>query len=535
MATEQLAAAWRLLGSGSWLEAETQARAAVALQPDDPHVRLLLGLAIAAMGEAERAAPVLRQVALQRPDTPHPCQDLAALSPALPRSLIRRQFRACLRLSPDHAPLRLAFAELLLEHDCPAEAEAVLAEASDGARKHHLIGLAQAEQGHFQSAIAGFSRALEHDPAAASWSNLGMMLKIEGRFNQAIAAHDQAVSLVPDNPQYRVNRAVALLQAGRWTAAWQDYEWRLRLAGGASVAPDKLLPSLSELGDLTGLTIIALHEEGFGDTLQFLRYLPLLADRGARVVVHVPPPLARLMSTVPGVAEVVTDASRLPAHDFVCPFFSLPRAFGTTVHSIPPVPRLAPDPALAAAWLPRLPQGGMLVGLVWAGQSRPWLPGFGTLDRRRSAGLAAFEPLAAVPGARFISLQMGPASRQTPPPGMTLFDPMPQVADFAETAAIVAALDVVVSVDTSVVHLAGLLGKRVFLLDRYDGCWRWLSGRSDSPWYPNLTIFRQEQPNDWSAPIARMAASLGAMALFHGASHAGTTERDRLRLTSQKA
>jgi hypothetical protein len=156
------------------------------------------------------------------------------------------------------------------------------------------------------------------------------------------------------------------------------------------------------------------------------------------------------------------------------------------------------------------------VGLVWAGQARPTLPGFAALDRRRSAGLAAFAPLADVPGLSLVSLQAGPAARQPRPPGLELLDPMPDVMDFADTAAIIAGLDVVVSVDTSVVHLAGLVGKPVLLLDRYDGCWRWLSGRLDSPWYPHLTIFRQEQPEDWSGPMTQVTASLRAMTLFRG-------------------
>ncbi len=528
-AMERLAAALRELASGAWLEAETQARAALDQEPGNPEGHLLLGLAIAAMGEANRAAPVLNHVARLRPNVPHPCMDLVNLEQPPPPSLIRRQFQACLLLSPGDARLRLAFGEFLLDHDGAEEAELVLLAAlpldgeaagtTTGAATHHLLGLAQAEQGHFQAAIGSFSQAVALDlKAAASWSNLGMILKIEGNFEAAIEAHDQAVALHPDEPRFRVNRAVAQLKAGHWESAWRDYEWRLRSADTALPRLDRLLPSLSEIGNLRGLTIVALHEEGFGDTLQFLRYLPLLAERGARVLACVPQPLVRLMAAVPGVAGVSSDPDRLPAHDYVCPFFSLPRAFGTTIDNIPPAPRLAPDPVLTSQWLPWLPPDGLRVGLVWAGQSRPWLPGFRTLDRRRSMRLAAFQPLTDVDGARFISLQMGPVAEQSPPPGMTLFEPMAQVLDFADTAAIVAALDVVVSVDTSMVHLAGLSGKPVFLLDRYDGCWRWLSGRRDSPWYPNLTIFRQDKPGDWAAPMARVAASLDAMALFRGAS-----------------
>jgi tetratricopeptide (TPR) repeat protein len=514
---ELLAAAMRLLASGAWLEAETAAQAAVADDLDDPEATLLLGLAIAAMGEDTRAAPILTRVAAARPDADHPCLDLARLLPSLPRALVARQFRACLRLVPTDARLRLNFAEFLLDIDEPADAEQILAEGPYSTASHHLLGLAQAEQSRFPAAIASFQAAVALDPdAAPSWSNLGMVLKIENRFTESIAAHNRAVALNPGFPRFRVNRAVALLKAGLWDRAWLDYEARLDLSGAPAVDPLRLLPSLRPGDALVGLTVLALHEDGFGDTLQFLRYLPLLAERGARVIACVPPSLARIMRAVPGVAEVVTDPNRLPSHDFVCPMFSFPRVFGTTVDTIPPVPAVAMDPALLQRWAGQLPTGGLRIGLVWAGQARPSLPGFGTLDRRRSAGLAAFAPLSDVPGLSFVSLQAGPAARQPRPFGLEMIDPMPDVEDFADTAAIIAGLDVVISVDTSVVHLAGLAGKPVLLLDRYDGCWRWLSGRLDSPWYPGLTIFRQEHPGDWSGPMTQVLASLRAMTLFRG-------------------
>jgi tetratricopeptide (TPR) repeat protein len=514
---DSLAAAMRLLSAGAWLEAETAARAAVADNPHEPLASLVLGLAIAAMGEDARAAPILNSVAAANPDADHPCVDLARLKPPLPRPLVARQFRACLRLASSHDRLRLGFAEFLLDSRQPAEAEKILVHGPNTAAAHHLTGLARAERAAFPAAIHSFQRAVALNPdAAASWSNLGMVLKVEDRFADAIAAHDRAVALDPSNPRFRVNRAVTLLKAGEWDRAWQDYEARFDLTDNPSIDLRRLMPSLQPNDSLTGQTILALHEDGFGDTLQFLRYLPLLAERGARVVACVPPPLARMMREVPGVAQVITDPRRLPAYDFVCPMFSLPRVFGTTVDTIPPVPAITLDPALVRRWAGRMPFGGLRAGLVWAGQARPSLQGFVTLDRRRSAGLAAFQPLFDVAGVSFISLQAGPAARQPLPPGLELTDPMPDVADFADTAAIIANLDVVISVDTSVVHLAGLTDKPVFLLDRYDGCWRWLSGRRDSPWYPRLTIFRQERPNDWSAAMTSAAESLRAMALFRG-------------------
>jgi Flp pilus assembly protein TadD len=513
---ELLATAERLLASAAWHEAETAARAALTHSPTDPQATLLLALAVAAMGEDTRAAPILTQAAAARPDADHPCQDLARLHPPLPRPLIARQFRACLRSTPTNPRLRLHFAEFLLDTGQPAEAEKTLAEAPPCAASLHLMGLAQAEQSLFPAAIASFRRAVALNPhAAASWSNLGMVLKIEGHFADAIAAHDRAVALNPQTPQFRVNRSVALLKAGLWDQAWRDYEARFDLPGAPPIDPATLMPSLHPGDRLTGLTILAQHEDGFGDTLQFLRYLPLLAERGARVVACVPPSLARLMRAVPGVAEVTTDPRRLPPHDFACPMFSLPRVFATTVQTIPPTPPVPLDPALVQRWAARLPTAGLRAGLVWAGQARPSLIGFSTLDRRRSAGLAAFAPLFDVPGVSFVSLQAGPAARQPYPRNLNLTDPMPDVEDFTDTAAIIAGLDVVISVDTSVVHLAGLMGKPVLLLDRYDGCWRWLHAHLSSPWYPRLTIFRQDQPGDWSAPMARVAAALRTMTPSH--------------------
>ena len=520
--TQRLTIALRHLQSGKWSYAEAESRAMVSTNPTDIEAMLLLGLAIAAPGEASRAAPVLDRVARARPNHPHPCHDLSELRPPVATALIARQYRACLRLAPNDMRLRRQFGEFLLDNDMPMDAISVLRDALGTAEAHNLMGLALAETGTFGDAIAHFRKAVELDPSAAGgWSNLGLVLKVEGRFDEATAAYDQAVLRSPKDARIRVNRAVALLRAGHWKDAWTDFEWRLRLPNHQALPASQLLPALDSIEDLRGVRILAVHEDGFGDTLQFMRYLPLLAERGAEVHAVVPPALMRLVATLPSV-NVVRDAGRLPDYDFHCPFFSLPRAFQTTIDSIPDRPYLRADPVQVASWARELPAEGLRVGLVWAGQARPWVSGFSTLDHRRSARLAAFAPLASVPNTHLISLQTGPASRQADPPpcDMVLLDPMGAVDDFADTAAIIANLDVVVSVDTSVVHLAGALGKKVFLLDRYDNCWRWLSGRNDSPWYPDLTIFRQDRIHDWSGPMTRVVGALTAMAAFRGASAA---------------
>jgi Flp pilus assembly protein TadD len=520
---EVLGQAMAALEAGRFREAEAVAGGWVAREPGDLDARLLLGLAIAGRGEAAGAAPLLQAVAEARPGFAHPCRDLARLCPDAP-SLVAAQYRACRALAPTDRKLGYAYADFLLGCENPAAAAAVLRGVLETAPAfgiaHNLFGMALYDLGDIAGAVAAFRRATELDPEeAAPWANLGMALKVEGRFDAALAACDRAVARAPGDPQIRLNRAVALLRAGRMTEAWPDYEARMAL-GGARLPMVLLLPAVAGL-NLSGRTVLVWHEEGFGDTLQFCRYIRLLAVRGARVVAWVPAELARLFATLDGVAEVLTGTPALPPFDWHCPFFSLPRAFATTLHSIPNhTPYLRAESALAAAWAARLPrQGDVRVGLVWAGQARPWVASFTALDRRRSTSLATLAPLGAVAGARFVSLQKGPpaAEARCPPDGLDVFDPMGGVTDFADTAAIIAALDVVVSVDTAVAHLAAAMGTRVLLLDRYDSCWRWLAGREDSPWYPSLRILRQPASGDWASVVARAAAILAGMADERGA------------------
>jgi hypothetical protein len=398
--------------------------------------------------------------------------------------------------------------------------------------------MALAEAARFADAAAQFRRAIDLDPApAAFWSNLGAMLKVEGQFDAALDAYAQAVARAPADRQIRVNRAVARLHVGRFAEAWQDEAWVLAEPGRTGLPVETLLPPISRLPDLSGRRVLVVQEEGLGDTLQFLRYLPLLAERGAHVAVAVPPALAPLLRTVPGVAEVPGGDAPVPLHDFHCSFNGLPRAFETTLATIPcDVPYLAADPALVDAWARRLGSAAALrAGLVWAGQARPWLAGFTGLDQRRSTGLATLAPLAAVAGVQFVSLQKGPAAGEKQGVGaLDLLDVMDEVRDFADTAAIVANLDLVISVDTSVAHLAGALGKPVFLLDRYDNCWRWLSGREDSPWYPSLRIFRQARPGDWGPVVARVAAALDGLVAVRCADQNGDGGPGRISATSSR-
>jgi len=520
-----LRGALTLLEDGQHAQAEDVCRLLVADGRDDIEALLLLGLAIGMQGDADAAAPLLNHVARERRTHAHPCSDLARmLASQNNASLIAPQYLACIRLTPDDLRLRYAYAEFLRDRGEASNAIAVLDPVLHAhpasAEAHYQMGMALAEAARFGDAAEQFRQAIGLDSGPAPfWSNLGTMLKIEERFDEALDAYARALARAPADRQIRVNRAVARLHAGRFAEAWQDEDWVLAEPGRIALPSEKLLPPLSVMPDLTGKTVLVVQEEGLGDTLQFLRYLPLIAERGAHVAVAVPPELTRLMRTVSGVADVPDGDAPVPRHDFHCSFNGLPRAFETTLETIPcTVPYLAADPALVAHWAQRLPVTQALrIGLVWSGQARPWLAGFIRLDQRRSTGLATLAPLAAVSGVQFVSLQKGPAALETHTltDAFDLLDVMNEVRDFADTAAIVANLDLVISVDTSVVHLAGAMGKPVFLLDRYDHCWRWLSGREDSPWYPSLRIFRQTRPGEWAPVIARVTAALTRMVGEH--------------------
>jgi tetratricopeptide (TPR) repeat protein len=521
-----LTAALDQMTAGNPAEAEALSGQLLARDPGDQAALLLLGLAIGAQDDAERARPLLVRVAHLRSYGRDPRFEMAsALVRLRCRPLVGALYRECLLHSPDDAVLRCCAAEFLQESFALDAAREVLIE---GIRRdpvwlagHLLLGNVLADLGRFGAAIAQFRSVTTMAPEQpAGWANLGTMLKIEGRFDAALKAYDRAVALAPQNARIRLNRTVALLHAGRLRDAWPEFEWRLAVPEHRGVGFDRLMPPLSRIGDVSGRTILVTHEDGFGDTIQFMRYVPLLARRGARVIAWLPKPLVRIVESLSGVAEVLSGDVPLPSFDFQCPFVSLPRVFNTSLATIPSeVPYVSVDRELARQWAARPPGDGVRVGLVWAGQVRPHLPGFDVLDGRRSTELATLAPLGAVSGLRLVSLQTGSAADQArhPPPGLSLFDPMEAVTDFADTAAIIANLHVVVSVDTAVAHLAGAMGKPVLLLDRYDNCWRWLSGRTDSPWYPGLRIFRQKRLGEWGPVVERIAAALRALSAEHSA------------------
>lgn len=343
---------------------------------------------------------------------------------------------------------------------------------------------------------------------AGAWVNLGIMLARQRDFAPALDSYRRAQAIAPDFALAHYNEARLHLVTGDLAQGWAKAEWRLKLDLAEQLPPGFNQPRWA--GAPFSGTLLLHAEQGFGDTIQFCRYVKLAARR-ARILLSVPPPLLRLLSRLDGVAEFVQPGRPIPAFARYCSLMSLPHIFGTVLETIPAeIPYLSAEPAARDAWRQRLAGlKGLKVGLVWAGgAAQPNRPDAARADARRSIPLAAFAPLAGL--ADFVSLQKGAPAAQAPPAGMVLHDFTTELNDFADTAALIEALDLVISVDTAVVHLAGALGKPVWLLNRYDTCWRWLLGRDDSPWYPTLRQFRQTAPGDWAPVIAEVASALAA-------------------------
>ncbi len=368
-------------------------------------------------------------------------------------------------------------------------------------------------------ALSSYDRALALRPDYAdAHCNRGNVLKRLQKHEDALASYESAIRARPGFATAYENRAYARLTLGDFAGGFADYEWRWKNEIGPLARQARSFHGTPWLGEasLAGRTILLVSEQGLGDTIQFCRYAPLLAERGATVVLQVQHPLRRLLTSLHGVAAVVTEGEATPRYDRYVPLLSAPLAFGTTLESVPSrVPYLCPPASSLQFWRKQLGTATKLrVGLAWSGGFRPHQPELWSVNRRRNIPLSALRPLLH-PQVEFVSLQKGqPAESELAEAtacgweGPSLRDFSSRLEDFAETAALIEQLDLVICVDTSVAHLAGALGKPVWILNRYDTCWRWLLHRSDSPWYPTARIYRQEKPGDWNSVVDRVRADL---------------------------
>jgi tetratricopeptide (TPR) repeat protein len=527
-------------------EAETAYREALVLQPDHPGVHNNLGVVLMRTGRLPQAQAAYQRAVVLRPDYGPAWTNLAIVLQR--QGALHAAVEVCRRALLLRANDALAWAtlgQLLTALGQPADAEvalgrAILLRPDDAVSLTHL-GNVLVQRARPDEAEAAYRRALSiRADLADTWGNLGHLLHAQARMDEAEQACRRAVALRAEYPealntlgtvlcdqgqldeaqahlraalalrpgwaQAQTNLALTLLAAGQTGQGWTLYEARYGVSPTLSETRHQLLTrAKSWQGEaLHGRSILVWPEQGYGDCIQFARYVGLLKARGAaRVTLACEPSLLALMQSLSGVDACIPaqNPEHVPDHDYVVFLMSLPGLLGAPPEGLTGVPYLTAAPEHIRQWDACLPVGRPRVGLVWAGNPA------NAADQHRSIPLTSLRPLLGC-DATFVSLQKDGAGRGSSSPIPALCDPMPHVRDFADTAAILASLDLVIAVDTAVVHLAGALGRPVWVLARFGGDWRWPAGREDSPWYPSARVFKQTSPRDWETVIARAAQAL---------------------------
>jgi tetratricopeptide (TPR) repeat protein len=506
------------------LDEATQAYAyAIRFSPDFVEAHHNLGTVLVALGRPDAAAQAYANAIRFDPDFAEAHYNLGTvlLGRGQPEKALAAH-RAAIRCQPDHAEAHAGLGKTLQDLGRPQEAAEAYTAAirlrPDYAEAYVNLGTILKAVGRLDDAAHAHRTAIRIKPGfAEAHYNLGNTLKALGQLDAAIAAYEQAISIRPDFAEAHVNLGMELLLAGELPRGWAAYEWRLRKK--SPLLQPRIFTQPQWRGEaLNGRRILLHAEQGLGDAIQFCRYVPWVAAEGGCVILEAPRTLLRLLSGLDGVSELVAAGDALPEFDVQCSLMSLPFAFGTALDTIPArVPYLAARPERADFWRDRLgPRTRRRIGLVWSGGFRPDQPELHAVNQRRNIPLRLLGQLNH-PAIEFVSIQKGEpaeselrALRQELWPGGNLHDAAPAIDDFADTAGLIEVLDLVISVDTSTAHLAAAMGKPVWLLNRFDSCWRWLEYRDDSPWYPGLRLFRQTAPGDWQGVMNRVRAALQA-------------------------
>lgn len=528
-------------------EAVSSYREAIRHRPHYPEAQNNLGIALARQGKVNEAATHFEEALRQRPEYPEAHNNLGNASRTLGRlDQAVACYRKALAQRPAYPEAQNNLGNALAEQGKLEEAVACYQEAlrlkPSYAEAHNNLGNTLSRSGQTAEAVEYYRRALRLNPDyAEAYNNLGNALTEEGGLAEAVACYREALRLKPDyaeaqnnlgitlgkqrkygesgdcfrealrlNPEYadaHLNRALSWLQSGQFEQGWVEYEWRWRARNAAR--PDFAQPAWN--GEpLHGKPILLYVEQGLGDTFQFIRYAPLVKRRGGFVILECQPQLAPLLSRCQGIDRLVAKGSPAPEFQSHCALLSLPAALRTTLTTIPSeVPYLFADPSLINRWRRRLAGlDGYQIGINW--QGNPQYKG----DRHRSIRLEHFAALAELPGVRLISLQKGLGSEQLEEcrdrfEVTELNEPIDESAGaFMDTAAILMNLDLFITSDTAVAHLAGGLGVPTWLALSWTADWRWLDRRADSPWYPTLRLFRQGEPGDWNSVFRQMADEL---------------------------
>jgi tetratricopeptide (TPR) repeat protein len=514
-------------------EAVAALRAAADLAPDNAAIHVDLGAAFyhVAKGRQNADSPALFDLAIAALET---AVALDATMPAarynLGLALLDRgrvedavtRFREAMSLQTDyaeaHCNLGHCLAELGQFDEAAHHCRRALALRPELVEAQSTLGNIEVGRHNLEAAEVAYRAAVAQRPTmGGAWCNLGVALFRQGRSEEALEACDKALTFSPDLADAHWNRALVLLQRGDYAEGWAEYAWRLRRARRIREDAGFTQP-LWDGSPLNGGTVLLHTEQGFGDAIQCARFIPPAARRAGRIVVQAQRPLVRLFASLPGVDAILPDDAPLtPTVDCRLPLFSLPHLFAPTVGSLKdatsakPVPYLKIPPDLTKAWSERVSAAtagdrALRIGIVWSGNVGS------EAELGRSIPLQAFAPLD-LPGLRLISLQKGDglnelAGARAAGMSVTELGPDYDACDFADTGAIVENLDLIICCDTAVAHLAGALGRPVWLAVNAVADWRWLLNRTDSPWYPSLTIYRQPSRGDWAGLFATMAADL---------------------------
>ncbi len=442
---QRLIAAQDTLNQGKTAEAEAECRAVLAESPDMPEAYALLGFVVARMRRLDEAEVFLRTAIARRPEVPHWHHEL--------RNVLRYDFR-------------------------------------------------------LDESLAESKEAIRLDPGNAEfWNGLSQIHFDRGEYDLGYAAVLESLARNPEYPEAHLSLAHALLAAGEYRAGWAEYEWRFRSPIYQRALLKPIRPFWSG-APLPGRRLVISADQGYGDAFQFARYIPLAAARVGAVIILCREPQVSLFARIPGVARCVGSLKEAGEHAAFCWLASLPYVFGTELSTIPAtVPYLHGDPLRRAWWRGELDRvigsEGVRVGLAWAGNPD------NTADWRRSLPLGSLRALADVPGVQLVSLQ-----RPLPDVDRAVFgelglvDLSDRLTDFGETAALIGSVDLVISVDSAVAHLAGAVGVPVWTLIYEPADWRWLTRREDSPWYPTMRLFRQKKAGEWDDVIARLVEAL---------------------------
>lgn len=501
-----------LAGAGELEQALEHYRQALALQPRFAQARFNLGSALQRLGRSREAIEALRESAALDPRflpawlaLGNACRDAGLLEEA------QTSYERGLALDARNAPLLNNLGVLLMRLGRHARAVEVLrglAERDPGlAEAQCNLGVALHELDRLEEAAARYRRAIELQPDHfMAQCNLARALRDQGRVAESIREYEAILARDAGNADAHFGLAFSCLLAGDYARGWREYEWRWQ-ASNAGSAPKVFAQPAWQGQPLDGRTLLVYTEQGAGDAIQCARFLPRLAAQGARVIVQCPAALRDLLATAPGVSEVVAEGGEPPPFDYHVAIMSLPHRLGIGLEDVAmDAPYLCAPPGSSVALPWRDGEGLMNVGVVWSGSALH-------LNNRKRSLPPHWLTRWAMPGVRLVSLQLaqGLAPEFLPPGDLPLTDVGDALTSYAATAAVLERLDLVITVDTSVAHLAGALGRPAWLLLARAPDWRWLLGCDDSPWYPSLRLFRQDAAGDWSAPVERVRAALEAL------------------------